>query len=400
MRRSKKLVLITCGAAVAGILSYAALPKPIPVDLTPAVRGPIVVTVEEDGKTRVKERFTVSTPLTGRLIRIELDPGDKIEEGKTLIAAIVPAAPDLLNIREITQAEARVRAAQASKDRSVHTLRRAKADHELAGIHLSRLQQAHERRAVSRQEVDDAIARERMAAETVEAEQFGSRVAEFELEQAKAALLLLKSNVSLAKSNLDRFEIFSPISGLVLRVFKESEGTALSGEQLVELGDPSNLEVEVDVLSSDGVKIKPGAKTFLDRWGGGGSLMGRVRLVEPSGFTKISALGVEEQRVNVIIDIVDPAEKWSSLGDGFRVDARIVVAEAEDVLKIPTGALFRQAGEWSVFVHQKGKAVLRPVRIGKRNDLEAEVLGGIDENEEVIAYPSDKIRDNASVSPR
>jgi HlyD family secretion protein len=168
----------------------------------------------------------------------------------------------------------------------------------------------------------------------------------------------------------------------------------------VELGNPKDLEIEVDILSTDAVKVSPGAKVYLDRWGGDHSLLGRVRLVEPSGFTKISALGVEEQRVNVIIDFVDPVEKWSTLGDGFRVDVRIVVAEAENVLKVPTGALFRQAGEWSVFLYQNGKALLRSVEIGKRNDLEAEVLEGLDENTTVIAYPNDKIRDNVSVSPR
>jgi HlyD family secretion protein len=399
MRLSKKLVLIGFAVAVAAAIVYAALPKPIPVDVARTVRGPIQVTVEEDGKTRVKERYTVSAPLAGRLLRIGLDPGDRVEAGKTLIGAIEPAAPDLLDVRTTMQAEARVSAARAAIQRASHALNRAQADHQNAVAHLARLRQALEGRAVSQQDVNDAQARERMAFEAVQSERYAVQVAEFELDQARAALLLLQS-WSPEGTGKTRFEVFSPISGFVLRVLQESESMVLPGERLVELGNPADIEVEVDVLSSDAVKIRPGAKVFLERWGGDTPLLARVRLIEPSGFLKISALGVEEQRVNVIIDLVDPEEKWRNLGDGFRVDARIVTAEAEDVLKVPTGALFRQDGEWSVFVYQEGKAQLRPVKIGKRNDLEAEILEGLDENTTVITYPGDKIRDNAPISPR
>lgn len=399
MRFSRKILYTLFAAALASVIVYAFLPKPIPVDLAQVVRGPMQVTVEDDGKTRIKERYTVSAPIPGRLLRIALDPGDKVEAGKTLIAVIEPTAPDLLDVRTTAEAEARVRAAEAAKEKAQHALKRAQAEQERALVHLKRLKQALERRAVSLQDVDDAEARERMASEEVRAEQSGIQVAEFELEQARAALLLLKSYARQGPSRT-RFEVYSPISGTVFRVFQESEAVVPSNERLVELGDPGDLEVELDLLSTDAVKVKPGAKAYLDRWGGNGSLLGHVRLVEPSGFTKISALGVEEQRVNAIIDFTKPGEKWSRLGDAFRVDVRIVVAEAENVLKVPAGALFRQAGAWSVFVVQNGRAHLRPVEIGMHNDLEAEVLDGLDENAIVIAYPSDKIRDNVAVIPR
>ena len=399
MRRSRKVLFVLLVIAIAGVVVYAALPKPLPVDLAPAVRGPIRVTVEEDGRTRVKERYIVSAPLAGRLLRIGLDPGDRVEAGETLIAAIEPALPDPLDIRTAAQTEARVRAAEAARERAVHILQRARAEYEYAQTHLRRLRQMFERRNVSQQELEEAQARERMALATVRAEQFGVQVAEFELEQAKAALLFVESSLPEA-SGRTRFEIFSPISGSVLRVFHESETLVPAGERLVELGDPTDIEIEVDVLSTDAVKIRPGAKVFLDRWGGEHTLMGRVRLIEPSGFTKVSALGVEEQRVNVIIDLADPMEKWGNLGDGFRVDAGIIIAEAEDVLKIPTGALFRHKGEWSVFVYREGKAMLRSVTIGRRNDFEAEVIEGLDEGSLVISYPSDKIEDKVAVIPR
>lgn len=399
MRLPRKLVYLVSAAAVTAVVVYAALPKPVAVDIAPVVRGPIQVTVEDDGKTRIKERYTVSAPLAGRLLRIGLDPGDPVEAGKTLIAAIEPGAPDLLDVRAVEQAEARVNGAKAAIQRASHALNRALADHRNAEAHLARLRQAFEHRAVPQQEVDDAQARERMAFEAVQSERFAVQVAEYELELARAALLHLQSWTP-GGTGKRRFEAFSPVTGFVFRVFQESEAMVLAGEQLIELGNPADLEVEVDLLSSDAVKVRPGAKVYLERWGGDAPLMGRVRLIEPSGFLKISALGVEEQRVNVIIDIVDPEEKWSRLGDNYRVDARIVVAEAQDVLKVPTGSLFRRNGEWSVFVIHEGRARLRPVKIGLRNDLEAEVLDGLDENTTVITYPGDKVDDNTPVRSR
>ncbi len=399
MQRSTKFFLAFLIAAIVGIIAYAALPKPVPVDLVPVVRGAMEVTVDEDGKTRVRDRYTVSSPLGGRLFRIELDPGDRVEAGKTLVAVLEPAVPDFLDVRTEMQLEAHVKAALASRDRAIQTLEKARVDHRYAVTSLGRLQQAHGKRAVSRQDLEDAEARERMAFKEVEAARQGVQVAEFELEQARASLHFRKTTSPEGEGRA-RFEVFSPISGSVLRILQESEAVVAAGAPLLELGDLSDMEVEVEVLSSDAVRIRPGARVMLERWGGGDPLQGRVRRIDPSGFTKISALGVEEQRVFVVVDFVDPPDRWQLLGDAFRVDARIVVAEAGDVLKIPTGALFRQAGEWSVYAVERNKAVLRRVRIGLRNDLEAEVIEGLEENDQVISYPSDRIKDNVSVTPR
>lgn len=395
----KKLTLILLALALMGMIVYAFLPKPVPVDLATVVRGPLRVTVDDDGKTRIKERYVVSAPLDGRLLRISLEEGDRVEAGKTIVAIIEPRAPELLDVRTTAQTEAQVKAAQAARERAVHNLERARVEHEYAGIQLERMKRLLERNAVSQQSVDDAEEKERSTREALKSAQFGVQVAEFELEQARAALLRVRSSLSGAEDSV-RFTILSPIGGVVLRVLQESEANVTAGTQLIELGNPADLEVEVDLLSSDAVRTKPGAKAFFEHWGGGEPLEGRVRVIEPAGFTKISALGVEEQRVNVILDLTDPVEKWSRLGDAYRVDVRIIVSEAENVLKVPAGALFRQADNWSVYVVENGKAVLRSVKIGLQNDLEAEILEGLKENDTVIVYPSDRIKDGVAVVRR
>jgi HlyD family secretion protein len=231
------------------------------------------------------------------------------------------------------------------------------------------------------------------------AARFAQHVAQFELDMARAALLRARPTDE-APPDDRQFPIFSPIDGQVLRVFQESATTVQPGEDLLELGDPTDLEAEVDVLSSDGVKIRPGAKAFLEQWGGESALTATVRLVEPSAFTKVSALGVEEQRVNVILDLDAPVEGRRWLGDAFRVEARIVIWEQEDVLQVPTGALFRRGDDWAVFVLQHGRAVLRIVAIGHRNSLAAEVLGGLREGDQVILHPSDKVQEGVQVQLR
>jgi HlyD family secretion protein len=396
---AKKLTLTLIALVLTGMIVYAFLPKPVPVDLATVMRGPLRVTVDDDGKTRIKERYIVSAPLDGRLLRISLEEGDKVEAGKTVLAVIEPRAPELLDVRTTAQTEAQVKAAQAARERAVHNLEQSRVEHEYAGIQLERMKRLLERNAVSQQSVDDAEEKERSTREALKSAQFGVQVAEFELEQAKAALLRVRSSLSGAESSA-RFTVLSPIDGVVLRVLQESEANITAGTQLIELGNPADLEVEVDLLSSDAVRAKPGAKAFFEHWGGGEPLEGSVRVIEPAGFTKISALGVEEQRVNVILDLTDPIEKWSRLGDAYRVDVRIIVSEAENVLKVPAGVLFRQADNWSVYVVENGKAVLRFVKIGLQNDLEVEVLEGLKENDTVIVYPSDRIKNGVVVVRR
>ncbi len=399
MQRSTKILLVFLLLAVAGVVVYAALPRPVPVDVVSVVRGHMKVTVDEEGKTRVRDRYTISAPLSGRLLRVQLDPGDRVEAGKTRLVSMEPAVPDFLDVRTQMQLQARVQGATAMRDRAVRLLDKARVDHHYALTALERLNKAHEKRAVSLQDLEDARARESMAFQELEAARLGARVAQFELEQARASLHFVETYSSHGEPPA-RFEVYSPVSGSVLRVVQESEGVVTAGAPLMELGDLSNMEVEVEVLSADAVRIRPGAKVLLERWGGEGVIEGRVTRIDPSGFTKVSALGVEEQRVLVVVDFTEPHEKWQFLGDAFRVDARIVVSEGEDVLIVPAGALFRHEGEWSVFRVERGRAVLQTLKIGLRNDLEAEVLDGLREGDGVISYPGDRVEHSVSVKPR
>jgi HlyD family secretion protein len=385
--------------ALAAGLIYAFLPRAVPVDVAPVLRGPLQVTVNEDGRTRIKDRSVVSTPLGGRLQRVELHAGDAVERGKTLLTTLEPTEPELLDPRARAQAEARVKSADTERRRAEPLLERARTAWEFARTELERARSLYRDRTLSHQELDNAEQKERTTTEELKAAQFALQICDYELEQARAALLRTQPGSS-TNSDSWQFPILSPITGRVLRVFQESSAVVPGGARLMELGDPADLEVEIDVLSADAVKIKPGAKVFFEHWGGDAPLLGRVRLVEPSGFLKISALGVEEQRVNVIVDFTDPLEKRPTLGDAFRVEARIVIWESAEALKVPVGALFREGEDWAVFAFADGRARLQRVKIGQRNDLEAEVLDGLAPGIRVILHPSDRVRDGVRVTSR
>lgn len=386
------------GLAVVAGLVYAFMSAPVDVEVGSVSRGPLVVTVNEDGKTRIRERYIVSAPLAGRLERIELRPGDRIEAGKTLLSAIEPTAPDLLDERALAEAEARVGGAQAALGRAGVAVQTAVAELEFAQTEHRRLSEAVATGSATAREVEVSALMEQLKMQQRDAAVYARDIAKFELEQAQSALLRTRPE---GDAGSGRLEISAPVSGLVLRVFMESAAVVTPGAPLVELGDPSDLEVEVDVLTTDAVQIQPGARVDLEGWGGEHSLAAVVRLVEPSAFTKISALGVEEQRVNVIADLVGPLAERVSLGDNYRVDARIVVWERTDVLKCPTGALFRDADGWAVFaVGADGRATRRGLSIGRRSDLEAEVLGGLGAGDRVVLHPGDTLRDGIRVKVR
>jgi HlyD family secretion protein len=395
----QRLLLLGVFLALAAGLIYAFMPRAISVDAVTVTRGPLQVTVNDDGRTRIKERYVVSAPLGGRLLRVELHPGDVVEAGKTLLTAIEPTDPQLLDPRALAQAEARVKSTQAAREQAGPQLERARTAHEFAATELERANRLYKEGTFSHQELDNAEQKERTTAAELKAAQFALQIADYELEQAKAALLRTKPGGA-TNSDAWRFPLLSPIHGRVLRVFQESSAVVAAGARLLELGDPADLEVEIDVLSPDAIRIKPGAKVFLEHWGGDAPLLGRVRLVEPSGFLKISALGIEEQRVNVIVDFTDPLEKRPTLGDAFRVEARIVTWESADVLKLPVGALFRLGDDWAVFVVADGRAKLQRITIGQRNDLEAEVGQGLAPGDRVIVHPSDKVQEGTSVKLR
>ena len=399
-------------AAVAGALAWAFWPRPVPVDVAAVARGPMRVTVDEDGRTRIKERYEVSSPLAGRLLRIRLEPGDGVAAGSTVVASIEPTDPAMLDARARAEAEARLGAASAAREQAVPRLERARTEYQFAATDLRRVRKSFETRTATGRELDAAEEKERTTNLELRAAEFAVRIADFERDLALAALKHTRpggappesarpgdaradagnGRAAPADDAAARFEIHSPIDGRVLRVFQESSTVVTPGTRLLEVGDPADLEVEIDVLSRDAVRVRPGTRVVLEDWGGGDPLTARVRVVEPAAFTKVSSLGVEEQRVYVVADFVDPPERRTTLGDAYRVEARIVVWEADDVLKVPAGALVRQGDDWAVFRLAGGRVEMCPVTLGQRNATEAQVLGGVAEGDSVIQYPSDRVR--------
>jgi len=389
---------VVAAALIGGIL-YGFLPPAVDVDLAQAVRGPLTVLVEEDGKTRVRERYIVSAPLAGRLVRTALQSGDAIQANETVVATIEASESNLLDDRARAEANARVNAARAHREQTNALIERARDAEAVARGDLNRAESLLAKNALTEESYDSVRLRFRLAAHDLRVAEFNLAIADFELDQAKAAVTRFTDRPE-SQQPLFLHVIKAPISGRVFRIFEESATPVEVGTRLIELGDPTDLEVEVDVLSVDAVQIKPGAKVLLSHWGGATPLEARVRTVEPSAFTKISALGIEEQRVWVIADILAPPEDRGSLGDGFRVEAGIVTWESDDVLKVPAGALFRQADAWAVFTVQQSRAVLRTVRVGHTNGLETEILEGLSPGDSVILHPSDRVRPGVAIAPR
>lgn len=394
---SQRVFLVVVVLLVVAAVTLALLPRPVAVDVAEIRRGPLVVTITDDGRTRIRERYVVSAPLSGRLVRIRLKPGDPVVAHETQLTTIEPSDPTLLDPRAIAQAEARVKSAEARLGQANPRFDSAKVALNHAETEFGRIQKLVDKNAGSQQELDNLKVAFQQAGNEYEASRFEVEIAGFELEVARAAL----THGTDGKPSGDwSFPLTSPISGRVLRVFQESATIVNPGDQILEIGDPADLEVEVDVLSRDAVRIRPGGRVMLEQWGGSESIAARVRLIEPSAFTKVSALGIEEQRVNVIIDFADTPESRPPLGDGYRVEAAIVEWESENVLTVPTGALFRIDDDWAVFVVQRNRAKLTKVELGRRNDNDAEVVKGLEEGNRVILYPGDRIENGISISER
>ncbi len=394
----KRLFLLAAAGAAAAAIVSALLPQPVAVDVGSVEPRHLQVTVNEDGVTRIREKYVVSTPLAARLMRIGLKVGDAVTAGETILARLQPTDPALLDPREVARANARVKAAEGRLQQSQAELERVKAALEHAETELGRLTRLAASNAATQTQVDEARLLFRQRTEEFRVARFSEEIARYELELEQAALL--RTLPDGGEAGEGDFLVRSPITGRVLRLFQESAAVVQAGAPLLEVGDPSDLEIVVDVLSTDAVRIPPGAGVQIEQWGGEVPLAGRVRLVEPSGFTKLSALGVEEQRVNVIVDFLDPVEKRSSLGDGFRIEARIVIWEGNDVLSIPTSALFRQGADWACFVVHDRRAERRTVRIGRSNGLLAQVLEGVAAGERVILHPSDAVTDGVEIEIR
>jgi HlyD family secretion protein len=389
------------GAAVAGgalLLAWAFAPRPVEVEVAEVSAGPFEVTIDEDGKTRLTERYVVSAPLAGRLARITLREGDAVS-ADTVVATLTPVLSPLLDERTTRELNARIEAAQANLQRSATRIERARVAQEQAQNDLKRSEQLAQQGFVAPTKLDNdklaVLAAQKEVAASVEER----HVAGHELEVARAALSASRSGAG--AGGVRPFALRSPVSGRVLRVPQASEATVNVGTPLLEIGDTARLEVVAELLTTDALQALPGSRVRIERWGGPGTLEGRVRRVEPAAFTKVSALGVEEQRVNVLIDLTSPAEQWKALGDGYRVSVRIVTLSEPSVVRVPVSAVFpRRDGGSGVFVLDGNRARLTPVEIGARNGGAAWVRKGLAEGARVIVYPPAGVSDGARVKPR
>jgi HlyD family secretion protein len=387
------LALVVASSGVG--LVVALRPTPVPVDVGTVARGSLVVSIVETGVTRVKDRYVVSSPVTGSLSRVAFEPGDVVKEGDTL-AEVTSTLSPLLDDRTRAEGEARLDAAMASLDRARAEVARATVAKDLADRKLERTRLLQQSGSIANEPVEIADFEARMRGEELSSATFASRVATEEVRVARSAL-----SAGGLRSVRDRHvDIVAPISGRVLAVRRKSEGVVQSGTQILEIGDPSALEVVVDLLTTDAVNVHPGTKVRVQGWGGDVPLEGRVRLIEPSAFTKPSALGVDEQRVNVVVALTDAREKWASLGDGYRVEAEFVLWRGDDVLKVAQGAVFRHGDHWASFRIDDDVATLVPVVIGHRGETETEILSGLAAGARVAVHPGDRIKPGVRVEAR
>lgn len=385
--RIRRRILMVAGAAGLGALLWILVrPTPILVETAKATRGPMRVTVDEDGETRAHDRFIVAAPIPGRLLRIELEDGDLVKENQ-IVAQIEPLP---LNQQQRQEVLARIEAAEAAKRQADARVAHARENYEQARRDHERAERLGGEKVISAQALEQARNAEVTSGQELEAAKYNAQAAASEVKVARAGL------VGIGNRGAERtiVSLRSPVAGCVLRIVEKSERVLQAGAPVIVLGDPEKIEIVTDVLTTDAVNIKPGAEAFLEGWGGEKPLRAKVRLVEPAGFTKISALGVEEKRVNVIADFVDPPD---GLGDGYRVETRIVTWETPEATIIPGSATFREGDAWSVFVVENGRARLRTVQIGHRNQTEAEVLAGIIAGEVVVLHPPNQLRNGVRV---
>lgn len=394
MKRKHWIVVGLSLLLVAAVLFLAFRPAPVPVEVTEVRTAPFERVVEEDGKTRVRERYVVSAPLAGRLARIQLKAGDDVRAG-SVVATLWPSAPAMIDTRTHGELTERVGAAAAAVDQARANVAREEAALGKAEIDLARQKKLQGEGFLSPSVLDQSELAVRVQSKALEAARFAREGALHDLAQARAALLRAQEGAAVKRPG-SAWQITSPVDGRVLRVMQESETAVAIGAPLIEVANADDLEIVVDVLSTDAIQIPAGAPVRIEA-GSGMVQQGRVRRVEPSAFTKVSALGVEEQRVNVVIDFDSAAAQGRGLGDGFRVDVRIVTFARADATVVPVSALFRRDGEWAVFVLDGERARLRPVKVGGRNAQVAWIEDGLRSSERVIVYPSDSVQDGRRV---
>lgn len=392
----RRLLLIATLVLLAGAAAWALWPRPLSVETATIARRAIAVTVEDEGTSRIKDVFTVSAPIGGRLMRLDLHPGDNVLANETVVASLRPAAPALLDARARAIAQSTIAAAQSAVDLAKAQLQQGEAQLAFAQDQLARSESLAERGIIPEQALQKANLDLSVAKTGVESARAGLVVRQRELDSAEAALIEGETGAAQAGGDCC-IDVRAPASGKVLRVLVESEQVVAPGTPLVELGDPGDLDIVVDLLSRDAVQVEPGAPATIEGWGGP-PLRARVARIDPAAVTRVSALGIEEQRVRVVLDLLDPPADRARLGHGFRIVARIVLWQGEDLVAVPMGALFRQGSDWAAFTVSDGKAHLRKLQLGHQNTDYAEILSGLEPGEEVILHPSDQVAEGVAVA--
>ncbi|MBY3095150.1 HlyD family efflux transporter periplasmic adaptor subunit [Rhizobium laguerreae] len=387
------------GALVAGAVWFA-WPQPIAVDIATVAKGPMEVTVEDEARTRVRHIYTVSAPIAGKVLRISppRHVGDHVTADETVVAVMQPTVPSFHDVRTHEELQAALAAADAAMTLAEAEIRRIDASLGFARTDLQRASALAQTGAGSRRTLDQAT----LEVETNEAA-LASAKAELEVRRNERGSVAARlSEPSEASSQSGRgccIQLRTPVTGRVLKIIQESAGVVPAGAPLIEIGDPLDLEIVADLLSTDAVKIQPGSPVQIDGWGGP-PIQGRVVRVDPAGFVKISSLGIEEQRVRTTIDFIDPPEKWSSLGHDYRVIVHVGIWKAEDAVTVPVAALFRKGDNWAVFAAKDGRARTIVVEIGRRNSQVADVQSGLVAGDRVVLHPSDRIADGVAIAER
>lgn len=397
--KTRTVLLSGLGLAVVGGLAWVAFrTDPVPVDIAPVTRGIMQVTIEADARTRIAEIYEVSAPITGTARRSPVREGDVVTGGETVVAIVEPSSSGLLDARTRIQAEAAVREAEAALYVARSELRQADEELNYARTDYERTKTLVDRGVASVIRLEDAEQRLATAEARAEAAASNLQRANSALDGARAALI--EPGDDAAQDNGCCVRLTAPVDGRVLRIDTISERPVTAGAHLLSVGRPEDIEIVADLLSTDAVRLAPGARAIVDRWGGEGTLEARLTKIEPSGYTKVSALGIEEQRVDVIFDLVTPLAQRSGLGDGFSVYLHVVEWEGDDVLQIPLGALFRRGQDWAVFVADGGSARLQVIETGRRNSSSVQVLAGLEPGQSVITHPSDAIADGVAITER
>ncbi len=401
-KKVKLIIKVILGIVALGLLTFAFIPEPVKVDLFTVKKSDLLITIEGEGKTRIHDIYVVSTPIDGRITRIESEPGDIVRAGKSVIANMYPSNPRFLDKRSETQAKADLDGARAALALANSRVKQAEAALEFDLSDFKRTEELFKKKTISQAGLERAELRLKTLKAELETAQSNRAVMVSALQAAKARLQQPEEEDISTNPDEESCHIciHSPVDGQVLRILHKSESIVPVGTALVEIGNPEDLEVNIEMLSTNAVKVKVGDDALIKRWGGSEDINARVRVIEPSGFTKISALGVEEQRVNVILSFTDPVQKWQSLGDAFRVEAAIIIDRAENVISVPLSALFRQNEIWSVFKVVDGTVILQSVTVARRNDRYAEINRGLDVGDKVITHPGNNVEAGVSVVER